>query len=64
VFQAMLNMCVAVGIAPVTGQPLPLVSLGGSSLLTISISLGIVLAVSRATEERNIIEKNTVKQGS
>jgi cell division protein FtsW len=62
VFQAMLNMCVAVGIAPVTGQPLPLVSLGGSALLTLSISLGIVLAVSRATEERNIIEKNTVEQ--
>jgi cell division protein FtsW len=63
VFQAMLNMCVAVGIVPVTGQPLPIVSLGGSSLLTISISLGIVLAVSRATEERNIIEKNTTAQG-
>jgi cell division protein FtsW len=63
VFQAMLNMCVAVGIVPVTGQPLPIVSLGGSSLITISISLGIVLAVSRATEERKIIEKNTVEQG-
>ncbi len=54
VFQAMLNMGVAVGIFPVTGQTLPLVSLGGSSLLTQSIALGIVLSVSRATEERNI----------
>ncbi|MDR0691971.1 MAG: FtsW/RodA/SpoVE family cell cycle protein [Prevotellaceae bacterium] len=63
VFQAMLNMCVAVGLTPVTGQPLPLVSLGGSSLLSISFSLGIVLAVSRATEERNIIEKNKTEQG-
>jgi cell division protein FtsW len=61
-FQAMLNMCVAVGLVPVTGQPLPLVSLGGSSLLTISISLGIVLAVSRATEERKIVEKNKTEQ--
>jgi cell division protein FtsW len=57
VCQAMLNMCVAVGLTPVTGQPLPLVSLGGSSLVTLSISLGIVLAVSRATDERKIIEK-------
>lgn len=63
VFQAMLNMCVAVGLTPVTGQPLPLVSLGGSSLLAISISLGIVLAVSRASDERNIIEKNKTGEG-
>lgn len=63
VFQAMLNMCVAVGLTPVTGQPLPLVSLGGSSLLSISFSLGIVLAVSRATEERKITEKNKIEQG-
>jgi cell division protein FtsW len=62
VFQAMLNMCVAVGLAPVTGQPLPLVSLGGSSLLTICISLGIVLAVSRASDERKIVEKNNIVQ--
>jgi cell division protein FtsW len=62
-FQAMLNMCVAVGITPVTGQPLPLVSLGGSSLLTISISLGIVLAVSRAADERTVVEKNKTEQG-
>lgn len=54
VFQALLNMGVAVGIFPVTGQTLPLVSLGGSSMLTQSIALGIVLSVSRATEERNI----------
>jgi cell division protein FtsW len=57
VFQAMLNMGVAVGLFPVTGQTLPLVSLGGSSMLTLSVSLGIVLCVSRATEERNIPEK-------
>ncbi|MDR3350461.1 MAG: FtsW/RodA/SpoVE family cell cycle protein [Prevotellaceae bacterium] len=63
VVQAMLNMCVAVGLTPVTGQPLPLVSLGGSSLLTVSMSLGIVLAVSRASDERKIIEKNKMAQG-
>ncbi|MDR3236477.1 MAG: FtsW/RodA/SpoVE family cell cycle protein [Prevotellaceae bacterium] len=57
VCQAILNMCVAVGLLPVTGQPLPLVSLGGSSLLAFSISLGIVLSVSRATDERIKSEK-------
>jgi cell division protein FtsW len=60
VCQAMLNMCVAVGLTPVTGQPLPLVSLGGSSLVAISISLGIVLAVSRAAEERKMVERKEV----
>jgi cell division protein FtsW len=62
VCQAILNMGVAVGMAPVTGQPLPLVSLGGSSLVTISISLGIVLAVSRATDERKMIENKEVEK--
>jgi cell division protein FtsW len=57
VCQATLNMFVAVGLFPVTGQPLPLVSLGGSSLLAFSISLGIVLSVSRATDERIKSEK-------
>jgi cell division protein FtsW len=45
--QAMLNMAVAVGLVPVTGQPLPLVSMGGTSLLFTGISFGIILSVSR-----------------
>ena len=53
-FQAMVNMGVAVGIFPVTGQPLPLLSLGGSSVITFGMALGMVLAVSRATEERDM----------
>ncbi|MCL2098172.1 MAG: FtsW/RodA/SpoVE family cell cycle protein [Bacteroidales bacterium] len=52
--QAIVNMGVAVGIFPITGQPLPLLSQGGSSLITFCIALGMVLAVSRATEERDI----------
>ncbi len=47
VFQAMVNMGVAVGILPVTGQPLPLVSMGGTSIWFTSISLGILLSVSK-----------------
>jgi cell division protein FtsW len=51
VFQAIINMCVAVGLFPVTGQPLPLISMGGTSIWFTSISLGIILSVSREVEE-------------
>jgi cell division protein FtsW len=51
VFQAIVNMAVAVDLLPVTGQPLPLVSMGGTSILFTSIALGIILSVSRQEEE-------------
>ncbi len=51
IFQAMINMAVAVNLFPVTGQPLPLVSMGGTSLWFTSIAVGIILSVSRAIEE-------------
>ena len=47
VAQALTNMAVAVGLLPVTGLPLPLVSMGGTSQLFMGILLGIVLSVSR-----------------
>ncbi|PKP54093.1 MAG: cell division protein FtsW [Bacteroidetes bacterium HGW-Bacteroidetes-1] len=47
VFQALVNMGVAVGLLPVTGQPLPLVSMGGTSIWFTSLSLGIILSVSK-----------------
>lgn len=50
VFQAMINMAVAVNLFPVTGQPLPLISMGGTSIWFTSISIGIILSVSRETE--------------
>ncbi len=53
VFQALINMAVAVNLLPVTGQPLPLVSMGGTSILFTSISIGIILSVSREAEEEN-----------
>ena len=40
VFQALINMAVAVNIFPVTGQPLPLLSMGGTSIWFTSLSLG------------------------
>jgi cell division protein FtsW len=58
VFQAMINMAVAVNLFPVTGQTLPLVSMGGSSILFTSAALGIILSVSRGInkEEVEILE--------
>lgn len=46
VIQAMANMAVAVGVMPVTGQPLPMLSMGGTSILFTSFSLGVILSVS------------------
>lgn len=51
VFQAMLNMAVAVHLVPVTGLTLPMVSMGGSSILFTSISFGIILSISRYVDE-------------
>ncbi|MCE9540429.1 MAG: FtsW/RodA/SpoVE family cell cycle protein [Bacteroidetes bacterium] len=50
VFQAMINMAVAVNLFPVTGQPLPLVSMGGTSIWFTSIAIGMILSVSRNNE--------------
>lgn len=49
--QALANMVVAVGLVPVTGVPLPLVSMGGTSILFTAVALGIILSVSRNIEE-------------
>lgn len=49
--QALISMMVAVGLGPVTGQPLPLVSRGGTSVLITSIYFGIMLCVSREQAE-------------
>jgi cell division protein FtsW len=51
VFQAMLNMAVAVHLVPVTGLTLPMVSMGGSSILFTSVSFGIILSISRYVDE-------------
>ena len=50
VFQALINMAVAVNLFPVTGQTLPLVSMGGTSIWFTSISIGMILSVSRTSE--------------
>ena len=52
VVQATFNMMVAVGLAPVTGQPLPLISKGGTSCIINAAYIGILLSVSRSAKKR------------
>jgi cell division protein FtsW len=52
VFQALINMLVSVEIIPVTGQTLPLISMGGTSIVFSCIAIGIVLSVSRDATDR------------
>jgi cell division protein FtsW len=58
VFQAMINMAVAVNLFPVTGQPLPLISMGGTSIWFTSIALGMILSVSRESDNEEKGEEN------
>ena len=51
VMQAMVNMGVAVGLFPVTGQPLPFVSMGGTSLLFTGMSIGIIISVTKEIDK-------------
>lgn len=53
VMQALVNMGVAVGLLPVTGQPMPLVSRGGTSLAFTGLSLGIIISVTREINKDN-----------
>ncbi len=61
VIQAMINMGVAVGLGPITGLPLPLVSMGGTSLLFTGISLGIILSVSRSGQPETSLSPGNKK---
>ena len=55
VLQAFINMLVSVGAGPVTGQPMPMISSGGTSLIFTAISIGLILSVSR---DREMIAKD------
>ncbi len=60
--QALLHMLVNVALLPVTGHTLPLISLGGTSLIIISGSFGIILSVSRTIESVRIKREETEKE--
>lgn len=66
VIQAMINMGVAVGLLPVTGLTLPLVSMGGSSTIFVSLAFGIILSVSRDIEkiEEEALLETTISEVS
>lgn len=60
--QALISMMVAVGIGPVTGQPLPLVSRGGTSVLITSIYFGVMLCVSREQTLKSEQQNSVIQQ--
>ena len=60
VVQAFINMGVAVNIFPVTGQTLPLVSMGGTSVIFTSLALGMILNVSRHSEGGDLVTQEAV----
>ena len=57
VTQAVVNMSVAVGLGPITGQPLPMISRGGNSILVTSVFFGIMLSVSRFARKQPSAEE-------
>ena len=59
VIQAFFNIGVTIGVLPATGVTLPLVSMGGSSIIFIAMALGIILSVSRSVQEDKLGEKPT-----
>ena len=60
VIQASANMLVAVGIVPVTGQPLPLISKGGTSTIINCAYIGAILSVSRTAKKKQVFEVEKV----
>jgi cell division protein FtsW len=60
--QAFANMAVAVGLGPVTGVPLPFVSMGGTSILFTSVAFGIILSVSRDIEDPKKVVVGEIKE--
>ena len=59
IMQAMINLGVSTGLMPVTGQQLPFVSRGGSSMLMTGFAVGMILSVTRSLEETPIVEQKT-----
>lgn len=62
IIQALVNMAVSVGLMPVTGQPLPLVSRGGSSILITCVFIGIILSVSRFENPRGLTQEEEIEE--
>lgn len=61
VYQALFHMAIVTGVFPVSGQPLPFISKGGSSVIISSVALGMMLSVSRFAARKNIKEEKAEK---
>ncbi len=61
ILQAMINMGVSIGLLPVTGQPLPFVSMGGTSLMATGIIIGMILSVTRSMEEESLNKEQEIE---
>ena len=55
IVQAMVNMGVSIGLLPVTGQPLPFVSMGGTSIMATGLIIGMILSVTRSIEDETAL---------
>src|SRR5688572_18508518 len=64
VCQAMVNMGVVVGLGPITGQPLPLISMGGTSMVFTGLSVGIILSVSRGERDEAFEQQPQMKEAT
>ena len=61
ILQAMINMGVSIGLLPVTGQPLPFVSMGGTSLMATGIIIGMILSVTRSMEDETLNKEQEIE---
>jgi len=62
VCQALVNMGVVVGLGPITGQPLPLISMGGTAMVFTGLSVGIILSVSRGEKDEIYDHREEVRE--
>jgi cell division protein FtsW len=63
VMQAFVHMAVAVNLLPVTGQPLPMISMGGTSMIFTSVSIGMILSVSKGVNEQlQMVETGEIEE--
>ena len=61
ILQAMVNMGVSIGLLPVTGQPLPFVSMGGTSLMATGLIMGMILSVTRNIEDEAMNKEQEIQ---
>jgi cell division protein FtsW (lipid II flippase) len=64
VFQALVNIAVVLRLLPVLGVPLPLISAGGSSLISALTAIGVVLAIERENHAKGGVARSTTRSTS